>query len=426
MTRSTLQRRFLAGIFLVFLAASCSTAQDSLPNPTGEEKPEPRWWQDETGKGYFEGEWWKSDEEKKQQEAANAPQDKASTGGAATPTRSGYTTLLNCDSSESWDMFNSQVIKVGDGFKKMFWGDPSVLKEGDSYRMWFTGGNFKGLNHVRVYHAKSKDGKEWEIETTPIVREGPSGSWDDERTETPSVIKVGNTYHMYYTGFKTGDPVARFNIGHATSKDGLKWEKDPKNPVLRNHDDFATWGLYYVAEPGVVYNPKDKLFYLYYGTARANFAYKGRNSDLESTSAIVLATSKDGSNFDLYDGDGDGKQDAVFEPGNFYTTAKDFRGFSTPHALIGSDGQFHLFVDAIKATDGWRQAALLHAVSKDGKSFTTLSNDIVKRGNAKWIAREVIGPTVIEEDGEYLMWFGGHGHDFYNDFGISFARKSID
>ncbi|MFK8049341.1 MAG: hypothetical protein AB8B81_13020 [Halioglobus sp.] len=430
MSRSTLKGSSSAVLVLSLIIASCTSAQDSLPDPTGEERPEPRWWQDEDGKGFFEGEWWKKDKDKnkeKDKEASSeTSENQTANSGSKAPSRKGYTTLRNPGSKDSWDMYNSQVIKVGDGFKKMYWGDPTVLKEGDTFRMWFTGGNFKGLNHVRVYTATSKDGIKWKINTKPVLSEGESGSWDDERTETPSVIKVGKTYHMYYTGFKTGDAISRFNIGHATSKDGIKWKKDRNNPVISNHDDIANWGFYYTGEPGVVFNPKDKLFYLYYGTARANYDYKGKNSDLQSTSAIVLATSKNGSKFKLYDRDGDGKQDAVFEPGSYYSTAKDFRGYSTPHALIGSDGKFHLFTDAINAKKGWKQAALVHSVSDDGKSFSTVSNDIVTRGNAKWIAREVIGPTVIEEDGEFLMWFGGHGHDYTKDFGISFARKTLD
>ena len=413
----------LLSFSFMFLATSCTSEQSS--NTAAEEKKsvESRWWQDEEGKGHFEGEWWKK---VKEGDIADSPADDANTEvGAKTPTKAAYKIVKNPKSNEAWNLYNGQVIKVGDGLKKMYWGDPSVTKEGNTYRMWFTGGNMKGLNHVRVYHATSTDGIAWKINTTPIVKEGPKGSWDDERTETPSVIKVGNTYHMYYTGFKTGDPVARFNIGHATSRDGLNWTKDPRNPIVRNHDDVSKWGLYYVGEPGAVYNPKDKLFYLYYGTAKGNFNYKGKNSDLQSTSAIVLATSQDGSRFKLFDRDGDGNQNAVFEPKNYYTTKRNYRGFSTPHAFIGSDGFFHLFVDAVYAKTGWKQDALVHAKSKNGKSFTTVSNDIMLRKNAKWIAREVVGPTVIEENGEYMMWFGGQGKDFQKHFGINLARKPL-
>ncbi|MFT6051218.1 MAG: putative GH43/DUF377 family glycosyl hydrolase [Halioglobus sp.] len=417
---------FLSFSFL-FLATSCATAQNSSTAAKDKEPTESRWWEDENGKGHFEGEWWKDDKEKeKESDIAEAPiQDTKTDVGAKTTAKTGYMLVKNPNSKEAWNLYNGQVIKVGDGLKKMYWGDPSVLKDGDTYRMWFTGGNMKGLNHVRVYHATSTDGIDWKINTTPIVKEGPKGSWDDERTETPSVIKVGKTYHMYYTGFKTGDAVARFNIGHATSRDGINWTKDPRNPIVSNHDDISKWGLYYVAEPGAVYNPKDELFYLYYGTAKGNYEYKGKNSDLQSTSAIVLATSKDGSRFKPFDRDGDGNQDAVFEPKNYYTTNRNYRGFSTPHAFIGSDGFFHLFVDAVYAKKGWKQDALVHAKSNNGKSFATVSNDIILRENAKWIAREVIGPTVIEDNGEYLMWFGGHGDDFFKNFGISFARKPV-
>ncbi|MFT6051217.1 MAG: putative GH43/DUF377 family glycosyl hydrolase [Halioglobus sp.] len=413
------------GLLSMFLVTSCASAEDANSAEEDEEPIERRWWHDDRGKGYFEGEWWNKDKERKAEIVKAKQENIENAARTGLPAREGYIIVKNRNSSEAWNLYDKQVIKVGDGLKKMYWGDPSVLKEGNTYRMWFTGGDMKGLNHVRVYHATSLNGTDWDINTTPVVKEGPKGTWDDERTETPSVIKVGDTYHMYYTGFKTGDAVARFNLGHATSKDGLKWTKDPKNPIVSNHDDAAKWGLYYVAEPSAVYNPKDKLFYLYYGTAKGNYEYKGKNSDLQSTSAIVLATSKDGSRFIPFDRDGDGNQDAVYEPTDHYTTDRHYRGFSTPFAYIGSDGLFHLYVDAVYAKKGWRQAALAHATSKDGKAFTTTSNDIILRKNADWIAREVIGPTVIEDNGEYLMWFGGHGHDFFKTFGISFARRPM-
>jgi predicted GH43/DUF377 family glycosyl hydrolase len=413
-------------LFSMLLVTSYASAENSNSAEEEDETSERRWWHDKRGKGYFEGEWWNKDEEmqaKKDKAKEDNVKNSASVG---LPVREGYTIIKNRNSNQAWNLRDKQVVKVGDGLKKMYWGDPSIIKEGDTYRMWFTGGDMKGLNHVRVYHATSLNGIDWDIDTTPIFKEGPKGTWDDERTETPSVIKVGDTYHMYYTGFKTGDTVARFNLGHATSKDGFKWTRDPSNPIVRNHDDVSKWGLYYVAEPAAVYNPKDKLFYLYYGTAKGNYDYKGKNSDLQSTSAVVLATSKDGSRFVPFDRDGDGDQDAVYEPTNYYTTDRHYRGFSTPYVYIGSDGKFHLYVDAVYAKKGWRQAALAHATSKNGKAFTTASNDIILRKNAQWIGREVIGPAVIEDNGEYLMWFGGHGHDFFKVFGIGFARRPIE
>ena len=413
----------IVSCLIIFMMGACTPSHSA--SEENKKSVERRWWQDENGNEPFQGEWWKKDKKKTVNSAKATVRNTKVATNVTESTKAGYSAIKNPNSKETWSLYNKQVIKVGDGFKKMYWGDPSVIKEGNTYRMWFTGGDMKGLNHVRVYHATSVNGTDWNINTTPIVKEGPKGSWDDERTETPSVIKVGSTYHMYYTGFKTGDPVARFNIGHATSKDGLKWTKDPRNPIVRNHNDVSKWGLYYVAEPGAVYNPKDRLFYLYYGTAKGNFDYHGKRENLQSTSAIVLATSKDGSRFVPFDRDGDGNQDAVYKPTNYYTTDRYYRGFSTPHAFIGSDGLFHLFVDAIYAKKDWRQAALAHATSKDGKSFITISNDIILRKNAKWIAREVVGPAVIEDNGEYKMWFGGQGKDFFKIFGISFARNSL-
>jgi hypothetical protein len=52
------------------------------------------------------------------------------------------------------------------------------------------------------------------------------------------VIKVGGVYHMFYTGWLASSFPSDFHpedvqIGHATSSDGVHWELDPANPVLR-------------------------------------------------------------------------------------------------------------------------------------------------------------------------------------------------
>lgn len=67
---------------------------------------------------------------------------------------------------------------------------------------------------------------------------GPGGSFDDTRTETPAVVKLGNTWHMYYSGCGTtvGGCAGVYHMGHATSADGLQWTRDPLGPVLIPED----------------------------------------------------------------------------------------------------------------------------------------------------------------------------------------------
>ena len=90
--------------------------------------------------------------------------------------------------------------------------DISVLKEEDTYRMWFSWRPKKSIALV-----ESKDGIEW---TKPMIVIGPNErtGWEDDLNR-PVVIKNGSLYQMWYTGQARG----KSWIGYATSKDGKAW-----------------------------------------------------------------------------------------------------------------------------------------------------------------------------------------------------------
>src|SRR5262249_737604 len=91
--------------------------------------------------------------------------------------------------------------------------DISVLKEADTYPMWFSGRPRKGIALV-----ESKDGGEW---SKPVIVLGPDKktNWENDLNR-PVVIKNGDRYQMWYTGQARG----KSWIGYATSKDGVAWE----------------------------------------------------------------------------------------------------------------------------------------------------------------------------------------------------------
>jgi len=319
---------------------------------------------------------------------------------------------------------SNPVIKVGQKIPNMIWNDPSVIKEGDTYRMWLSGGTGIGINHVRIYQATSKDGLNWDIEPTPILEQGNAGEWDDEKVETPMVIKAGTTYHMYYSGFKTGDGPGRYQMGHATSSNGTDWTKDPNNPIIPYTDDSLHWGFYHAAEPGAVYNPKNKTIYLYYITTKLRTGYKGKNSNLDTMHGFCLATSpgSDGSNFSHYDSNADGFRDAVLVQSSYYSTENNYRGYSTPFVWIDNNGLFHLFYDVVihPKGGGWQQVALSHATSSTGDNFVEVAPDILTRGFEKWIKTEVRSPCVIQEGNILKIWYAGHT-DWFKSSGIGYA-----
>src|SRR6516165_3330474 len=99
--------------------------------------------------------------------------------------------------------------------------DISVLKEADTYRMWFSWRPKKSIAMV-----KSKDGVRW---SKPLIVLGPNKKTDWENDlNRPVVIKNGERYQMWYTGQARG----KSWIGYATSKDGVAWERMSGKPVL--------------------------------------------------------------------------------------------------------------------------------------------------------------------------------------------------
>src|ERR1700729_1605571 len=126
---------------------------------------------------------------------------------------------------------------LGGGLGTCF--DISVLKEGDTYRMWFSWRPKKSIALV-----ESKDGIQW---SKPEIVIGPNDKTDWENDlNRPVVIKNGDRYQMWYTG-QARD---KSWIGYATSKDGKAWKRESDKPVLTAEQP---WERVAVMCPHVIY-----------------------------------------------------------------------------------------------------------------------------------------------------------------------------
>ncbi len=112
---------------------------------------------------------------------------------------------------------------------------PVVIKDGDGYRMWYTG---QARGRSWIGYATSADGKNWQrMSAKPVL--SPEQAWEKVAVMCPHVIydDAMKQYRMWYSGGEQYEPNA---IGYATSADGLRWTKHESNPVFKA-DPKSEW-----------------------------------------------------------------------------------------------------------------------------------------------------------------------------------------
>jgi beta-fructofuranosidase len=86
-------------------------------------------------------------------------------------------------------------------------------------------------HNASIGHAVSADLRRWRV-LPDAIQPGRDGQWDDLATWTGSVIALGGTWHMLYTGINRSEGGLIQRIGLATSEDLVGWRKHPENPLL--------------------------------------------------------------------------------------------------------------------------------------------------------------------------------------------------
>ena len=148
-----------------------------------------------------------------------------------------------------WDINELPVI---DGNVGGTWqtdkGVGTVLRVNDTLKMWYTGSSDNFNIELAIGYAYYDEIiEEWIIDSNPVL-EGEPNSWDAQGVVQPAVYYDGGTYQMWYHGFENPSLYAPCGIGHATSSDGINWEKDTlNNPVLLPGGPpgsfYSTWNI---------------------------------------------------------------------------------------------------------------------------------------------------------------------------------------
>jgi hypothetical protein len=203
-------------------------------------------------------------------------------------------------------------------------------------------------------------------EGNPVFRAGPAGAWDQKIRERGWILHDGQRYRMWYTGYD-GTREGLKMLGHATSRDGIVWRRDARNPIYRDH---------WVEDMMVV---KHGGRYLMFAEGRDDQAH--------------LLTSPDGIRWqrvgplDIRRTDG-----TPIAPGPYGTPT-----------VWHEDGLWHLFYER-------RDEAVWLATSRDLKTWTHVQDEPVLRPGPQAYDRQMIALNqVIKHRGRYYAFYHGSG-----------------
>ncbi|MBC8191119.1 MAG: hypothetical protein H8E18_01950, partial [FCB group bacterium] len=141
----------------------------------------------------------------------------------------GMYTAPHLDSA--WVPYGNNPVFEGDpeSWDNLDVSTPCVMKDGDLYKMWYSGWDTTDTGHIG--YATSADGYTWNRHAEPVLTFDPDSNWEDRYLISPHVLKEDDgTYKMWYMA-RGGDPLSE-RIGLATSDDGINWIRSAANPVI--------------------------------------------------------------------------------------------------------------------------------------------------------------------------------------------------
>jgi predicted GH43/DUF377 family glycosyl hydrolase len=149
----------------------------------------------------------------------------------------------------------------------------SIIIENNEFYMWYSHYNswaninndFRPTYDIRL--AKSKNGLDWELDENICV----SPIHDNEALGAPSVIKLNNKYHMWFSYRDNFNKGEKYKVGYAISEDKTNWSRLNQNSIETSDEG---WDSEMICYPNILYlNNKLYMFYSGNGYGKEGFGY---------------------------------------------------------------------------------------------------------------------------------------------------------
>jgi len=279
-------------------------------------------------------------------------------------------------------------------------GPMSVLYFDSAYHMWYDGyGEENEVPHASGY-ATSLDGITWVKDTAnPVIVRGDPGEWDEWWMSDPVVYRTDTLFHMWYVGDdslnnKYGGTNPK--IGHATSKDGINWTKDPDNPVpdLAESIDSSNFMIHSI----VVHD--GSLFHMYFASGRRPHGI-----------------------IDIYHAESENLNNWTVSPDTPVISKPKNVVSIFPMSVIHDGSQFLMWYSTYStgSSINWRSHM---AYSQDGIQWESYPHPVLIPGPyGSWDSRS-IGRTIVLYDSvihQFKMWYSGSSRNDNLEEAIGYA-----
>jgi hypothetical protein len=219
------------------------------------------------------------------------------------------------------------------------------------------------------------------IEGNPVFRGTDANTWDRKIRERGYILngEDGNL-HLWYTGYNRDRP-ANMSLGHATSRDGTHWTRDPRNPIFSE-----SW----VEDMCVV---RQDGAYEMFAEGKNDIAHR-----LSSSDGIHW---KDHGSLDIRKTDGN-----RISPGPY----------GTPTAWH-ENGTWYLFYER-------GDTGIWLATSRDLNMWTNVKDDpVIAMGPAAYDSAAVALNQIVKRGGYYYAFYHANAHRPWADWTSNVARS---
>jgi hypothetical protein len=219
------------------------------------------------------------------------------------------------------------------------------------------------------------------IAGNPVFTGTGENTWDCNIRERGYILVNGDgTYHLWYTGYASDHPQT-MSLGHATSRDGIQWTRDPGNPIFTGSwvEDMCvvcSEGTYYMFAEG-----RNDIAHFLTSTDGRNWIDHG-SLDIRKTDGMPISAGP----------------------------------YGTPTAWL-EDGKWYLFYER-----GDRGIWL--ATSTDLKVWRNVKDDpVIAMGPEPYDKTAVAVNQVVKRGGHYYAFYHANAHTPWRDWTTCVARS---